>query len=84
MFPEITNWKLYISSFIVWTVSQDKLLVQTECVGTNVVGALADIVETKLGIILSFFFFFFHARTAIGRERSGGTQPEDFFVLFLD
>ena len=57
---------------------------------TNVVRALADVVATKLGIILSFFllfsFFFFlssfhvlpNLRVAKGPERSGGTQTEDF------
>ena len=37
-------------------------LVRTKCVRTNVVRALADVLTTKLGIILSTFFFF-HAHT---------------------
>ena len=36
--------------------SNSFLLVRAECVRTNVVRALADVVAIKFGIILSFFF----------------------------
>ena len=54
---------------------------------THVVCARADVVVTKLGIILSSFSsFFFLPRTskpwaAKGPERSGGTQSEDLGPL---
>ena len=38
---------------------QTVLLVQTECERTHFVRARADVVATKLGIILSFSFFLF-------------------------
>ena len=69
----------YVIEYYVPSMLLVSKLVQTECVRTHVVHARADVVATKLGIIL---FFFFHALTSKyeGGQRtgaSGGTQPSD-------
>ena len=52
-------------------------------IGVNIVRARADVVATKLGIILSYVYFYFsfhilpNMRAAKGPERSGGIQPSD-------
>ena len=43
---------------MIWFWFKFKILVRAKCVRTNIVRAMAYIVATKLGIILSFSFFF--------------------------
>ena len=45
---------------ITTTTLLSKTLVRMECVRTHVVSARADVVDTKIGIIPSFFLFSFH------------------------
>ena len=58
------------------------MLLRTNCVRRNVVRALADVVATKLGIILpSSMHVLPNLRVAKGPERSGGTQSSDLVYL---
>ena len=50
---------LYVGELWISLHCYHKMLVRVECMRTNVVRVLADVVATKLGIILPFFSLFF-------------------------